>query len=114
MSGTSGAKRRNVRPRKYSTTRYHGKRRPMSSYQSRPGFIHLDGYNQLGMPSGFQHNDQEMSYDPIYGPTQPLQVEYPTLPPRSFEELHIERSYLLNSLQREDHKATELLKQIRN
>jgi hypothetical protein len=33
--------------------------------------------------------------------------------PRSFEELQIERSYLLNCLQREDHKATELLRNIR-
>lgn len=33
-------------------------------------------------------------------------------PPRSFEDLHRERTYLLSSLQQEDHKATELLKRL--
>lgn len=76
--------------------------------------FNLDDYHQLGMSSACYYDSQVMSYDPIFEPHQAPRVEYRCPPTRSFHELHIERSYLLNALQREDHKATELLKKVRD
>lgn len=113
MSGNFAVKCRDARPRKYSSTQFYGPRF-MSSYRSHPGFIDLDGYSQQEMSYTCHCSDQAISYNPVCGPRQQTQTDSPYTPLRSFDELQTERSYLLNSLQREDYKATELLKKIRD
>jgi hypothetical protein len=55
-----------------------------------------------------------MDYDASRAPFHEFQGRFLGTQPRSFEELHIERSYLLNCLQRADNRATDLLKNIRD
>ena len=53
-----------------------------------------------------------MDQGPTYSPYHKYYGDSSQAQPRSFDELQIERSYLLNYLQREDHKATKLLQNI--
>jgi hypothetical protein len=76
--------------------------------------MNLDGYNQPGMSYGWQYNSQSMNHEFVYSLPPQSYVEFPHPQLRSFHELQVERSYLINSLQREDFKATELLKKIRH
>jgi hypothetical protein len=113
MSSNFGSKRRNVRPNKFSSKRYYGKR-PIILHDFHPDFMNSDGYDQTGMSYRRQYNNQSMNHESVYSLPQPSHVEFPLPPSRSFDELQVERSYLVNSLQREDLKATELLKKIRH
>ncbi len=112
MSGNFGSKRRNVWPRKFSSKRYYGKR-PIISHDLQPGF-NLAGKDRSRMSYGWQFNGQSTNHEPFYCFPQPSYADVPTPQLRSFEELQVERSYLINCLQREDSKATELLKKIRH
>jgi hypothetical protein len=112
MSSNFGAKRRNVWPRKCSSKRYYGKR-PIISHNFHPSFMNLDGYDRRGMSYGRQYDGQSTNHESDYSFPQTRYADFPRPQLRSFEELQVERSYLINSLQREDFKATELLKKIR-
>lgn len=111
MSSNFGSKHRNVGPGKFSSKRCYEKR-PIVSHEFHRSFK-LDGYDRSGMSYGWQYNGQSTNHESIYGFPQPPYANFSPPQPRSFEELHVERSYLINSLQREDSKATELLKKIR-
>lgn len=112
MSSNFDSKRRNVGPRKFSSQRYYGKQ-PIISHDFHSGFK-LDGYDLSGMPYGWQCNGHSTTnYESAYGFPQPPYADLWAPWIRSFEELQVERSYLISSLQREDSKATDLLKKIR-
>jgi hypothetical protein len=56
----------------------------------------------------YQHNHQQV--DRSFQDSNPHRRSHPQPREESFEELRAERSYLINCLQREDHRATELLR----
>jgi hypothetical protein len=112
MSSNFDSKRRNVGPRKFSSQRYYGKQ-PIISHDFHPGFK-LDGYDLSGMSYGWKYNGHSTTnHESAYGFPQPPYADLSAPRIRSFEELQVERSYLISSLQREDSKATDLLKKIR-
>jgi hypothetical protein len=112
MSSDFDTKRRYVEPREFSSKGYYGKRQ-IFSHNFHPEFK-LDGYGQPGMSYGWQYNGQSMNYESAYIIPQPHYADFSPPQLRSFQELQVERSYLINSLQREDFKATELLKKVRH
>ena len=113
MSSNFGSKRRNVRPRKFSSKRYYGKR-PIISHDFHPDFRILTATIDQECLTDWQSNGQSMNHESVYSLPRPSYVDFLHPQLRSFEELQVERSYLINSLQREDLKATELLKKIRH
>ena len=113
MSSNFVSKRRNVWPRKFSSKRYYGKQ-PIISHDFHPAFMNSARNDKPGMSYGWQSNGQSMNHESVYNFVQPLHVDFPHSQLRSIGELQVERSYLINSLQQEDFKATELLKKIRH
>jgi hypothetical protein len=92
--------------------KYHGNSR-FKPNEFRHHLIAFEDYEGTAMPFHQQYNHQLVGHR--FRNSKPLQrhkYSYSKPQPRSFEELQAERSYLVSSLQLEDHKVTELLKNI--
>lgn len=70
---------------------------------------HLEAFEGQGKQSYSRHTKYYL-YHPMTSNAYGFYV--PQVQPRRLEELHVERSYLLSSLQQENTKATELLRKL--
>lgn len=116
MSRTQIAKRRDVWPGEIFRTNYYQTRSNsfIDLYLHRP-YRNDYGRSNVSRQGPYQRQRYRILMDPriAFSQHESSWGNFRQAWPRSFEELQIERSYLLNCLQREDHKATELLRNIR-